>query len=178
MAHDFLNSQCSHLLFIDADIGWTEKDLNNLLNHDKGIVGGTYACKMTPITLNFNPVQAELDQYFSSGYKSVEAYRQWQTAKADSNGLIEVMHIPTGFMLIDRKVFETLAPHVAEYKSMELMTGEKGMVKEFFPVRVKNEILESEDWAFCSIAREHGVPVYLQTNIICDHFGSYTYAVK
>ncbi len=177
MAHDFLKSPCTHLLFIDADLGWTDTDVNNLITSDQLIVGGTYPTKMLPVNINLNALPDQAQEFFPAGYKSVEAFDAWVAAKADAKGLIQVLHVPTGFLLIDRQAFERLAPHVAEYDSLELSTGEHETIKEYFPVRVKDRLLESEDWAFCSIAREHGIPIYLQSQIICSHMGTYEFKV-
>jgi hypothetical protein len=68
-----------------------------------------------------------------------------------------------------------LKDKVATYEERDFYTGKIETFYEFFPVRIKNRILESEDWAFCSIAREYGVPVYLNTNVVLTHAGTYTF---
>ena len=163
------------LLFIDADIGWTYADLRHLIFSDKRIVGGTYPMKTTPIALNFNPLPQHL-HYFEKR-KSVPAFNKYKKDLANPKGEVEVMHIPTGFLMIDSSVFKDLAPKVPTYTGHELSTGTTTQYHDFFPVRVKNGILESEDWAFCSIARENGIKVYFQTNIVTTHTGTFTWAV-
>src|SRR5207253_10033144 len=92
-------------------------------------------------------------------------------------GEIEVQHIPTGFMMIDVSVFKQLAGLVPFYINKDGYGDMPNKVSDFFPVRVHNGVMESEDWAFCTICRENGIPIYLNTNIICDHTGSYTFDV-
>jgi hypothetical protein len=39
---DFLNSNCTDLVFIDADVGWEPEALIKLIKHDRDIVAGVY----------------------------------------------------------------------------------------------------------------------------------------
>ncbi len=188
---EFLKSSASHLLFIDADLGWTAKDMDLILKSDKLITGGTYRMKQEPVSLNLNVLPDDVN-YFPQGIKGLEAFNKFKAEKADPMGLIEVKHVPTGYMLIDRKVFEELAPKFESYSHYDLKAMTKTKHKNFFPIRVvesmiydldgvtelgMNAVLESEDWGFCSVARENGVKIYLQSNIICPHVGTFTYKV-
>lgn len=175
-------NKCAHLamvngfdkmLFIDADIGWEYNDIRRLILSDKKLVGGTYPLKDYPITLNFN-VLPEQSKMFSHR-KTKEEFEVWRKECANEHGEVEVMHIPTGFMMIDCSVFETLKPHVNSYSHRDMKTGQEDTIYEYFPVRVHNNILESEDWAFCSIAKEQGIKVYFNTNVITTHAGTHIF---
>jgi hypothetical protein len=163
------------LLFIDADIGWTYAQLRQLIFSDKRIIGGTYPMKTTPIALNFNPLMEHL-RYFSHR-KSVAEFNKYKKEQANEKGEVEVMHIPTGFLMIDTEVFRELASKVPTYSGHDLSTGTTASYHDFFPVRVKNGILESEDWAFCSLARDNGIKIWFQTNIVTTHTGTFTWDV-
>ena len=175
-AHTVMNGPYDKLLFIDADIGWTYEQLRHLIFSDKRIVGGTYPMKTTPIALNFNPLPEHL-KYFENR-KSVAAFNKYKKDLANEKGEVEVMHIPTGFLMIDASVFKELAPTVPTYTGHDLSTGTTSKFHDFFPVRVKNGVLESEDWAFCSIARDNGIKVWFQTNIVTTHTGTQTWVVR
>ena len=175
------------LLFIDADIGWDYNDVCRVLNTNKPIIGGVYPNKAFPLTLNFNSLLDHASIFEKVEAKGLKTYRKtvdkfidYRDMYADkTTGEVEVMHITTGFMVVDvKKVFEKLKDKVANYSQMDFYSGISKQLYEFFPVGVKNGVLESEDWAFCSLAREAGIPVYLNTKVILNHTGSYTFDVK
>jgi hypothetical protein len=164
--------EIDRLLFIDSDITWEYDQFLALFNSDKMVVGGTYPMKTSPIWLNFNTLP-EHQRIFKGARKGLPEFQEYKKLAAP-NGEIEVMHIPTGFMMIRREVFQNLAGKVLTYRHNE--GGKSETHHEFFPVRVKDGVLESEDWAFCSLCREHGMKIYFNTNIITKHTGMTTWS--
>lgn len=161
------------LLFIDADIVFTYEKVKMLLNSKKKIVGGTYPLKNHPITLNFNPLQHQRALFGDN--RQQDNYFEWVKEYADPNGEAEVEHIPTGFMLIDMQVFAKLSHIVPWYQTFMPDLKAYDQSFDFFPVGTREHQYESEDWAFCRIAREAGFGVYLQTKAVCGHVGTHTY---
>lgn len=161
------------LLFIDADMIFTFENVMRLLNSKRDIIGGTYPLKNYPITINFNPLHEQRDLFGTDRFH--DNYLAWVAKYADENGEAEVMHIPTGFMLVDCKVLAALTYKVPWYQNYEPDTKTMAMNYDFFPVRVLDNQHESEDWAFCSIARENGFKVYLQTQAVNIHVGTHAY---
>jgi len=45
LADDFLDTDCTHLMFIDADIGFNPADIPTMVNADKDIICGIYPKK-------------------------------------------------------------------------------------------------------------------------------------
>jgi len=170
-----LKNKYDRLLFIDADISWEPDDLVHLLNSNKAVVGGTYPTKCIPPYVNFNPLLEDIDKYFSAGFdRSFETFKKYRENCADENGEVKVMHVPTGFLQINVKVLEKLSTLVETYRN-----GRDGEMRyDFFPCRVRNGVLESEDWGFCSLCRDNGIPVYLQTKIILSHTGTYEFKAE
>lgn len=163
------------LLFIDADMIFTYEDVKRLLDSKELIVGGTYPLKAHPITLNFNPLEDQRDLF--GEHRQQDNYFEWVKKYADENGEAEVAHLPTGFLLIDCKVFAKLSYVVPWYQTFSPEFKIKEQFFDFFPVRVVNHEYESEDWAFCSIAREHGFRVVLQTQAVNKHTGTLHYSL-
>jgi hypothetical protein len=175
------------LLFIDSDIGWTYDDLCFVLNSNKPIIGGTYPMKAFPMSLNFNPMPGQFEVFEHTEADGTKTYRKTidkydlycQQFADKTSGEVEVLHVPTGFMAINvKQVFGALKDKVATYDSHDFRTGKLQVMHDFFPVRVKDRVLESEDWAFCSIAREAGIPVFLQTKVVLSHVGNYTFDIR
>lgn len=166
-----INGGYDKLLFIDADIIFTYEKVKMLLDSKHKIVGGTYPLKDYPICLNFNPLDDQCDLFGEN--RQQDDYIAWVNKYADKNGEAEVKHIPTGFMLIDMEVFAKLSHIVPWYQSFIPQTKKLEHSFEFFPSGARADIheYESEDWAFCRIAKENGYKIYLQTKAVCGHTG-------
>ena len=85
-AAKFLSGDCTHLMFVDADIQFNPQDIVKLINHDNAIVGGIYPEKTLPPKMVVNTLNNGEQQ----------------------GDLIEVGTLGTGFMLIKRRVFEKM----------------------------------------------------------------------
>jgi glycosyltransferase involved in cell wall biosynthesis len=162
------------ILFIDSDIIWSPEDVTRLLDAKREIIGGTYPLKNYPITLNFNPLPGQED--VPEGPHSAVGFPLWCAKHTNADGIAEVLHIPTGFLLIDMKVFAKLSNTVPWYVNHYADTGKRSQFFEFFPTGVVDHVLESEDWGFCRIARAAGFPIHFHTKVITKHIGTHTYA--
>lgn len=166
------------LLFIDADLRFDPHWVGLLLKSDKDIIGGTYPFKTHPIVVNFNPLPEKGGEILGQ-HRYMDNYFKFIQEYADENGEVEIRHLPTGFMMIDTSVLVSLAEkgHVKKYETFQPDTLKTDVFYDWFPTRVHEEKYESEDWAFCSIAREAGFKVHLQTQIVCDHVGTHTFSL-
>lgn len=172
-----MENNYTHLLFIDADMIWTYNSLKLLLKSKQMIVGGTYPLKSFPLQLNLNPLPEQRE--FSIEKRTLADFKDWAHLYADERGEVEVRHIPTGFMLINCEVFIEIAVRklVQGYKYFDSATNSIRGAYDMFPVRVHEDQYESEDWAFCTIAREAGFKIYLQTKAINAHTGNIHYGL-
>lgn len=171
IANTAIEHNFDKVMWIDADISWNYSDIRPLLLSDKQVVGGTYPVKTLPISLNFNPLPEHMDKF--SYRKSVEELSFYK--EIAPQGEVEVLHIPTGFLCVDTSVFRTIKEKVPHYTYRDLH-DDVTIIPELFPVRVKNNVLESEDWAFCSLCRDNGIPVYFNHNVLVSHTGNYVFS--
>lgn len=164
------------LLFIDSDMIWNYADFKKVISSNKWIIGGTYPVKAYPITLNYNTLP---DNEYFNDVKTPESFKLLGEKYSNFYKEIEVQHVPTGFMAINCDVFRKLIneERVQPYQSLVPETREVSQCYDFFPVRVRDGQLESEDWAFCSISREAGIPVYLHSEVVLGHTGFHHYKV-
>ncbi|MFA9205003.1 MAG: hypothetical protein ACEQSH_00960 [Bacteroidia bacterium] len=88
IVRDFLDSDCTDLVFLDADVTWEPKGLVQLCERDKDIVGGVYP-------------------YRREGSDNMPV-RMMEGGEV-RDGLREVEGLPTGFMKIRRRVLEKMA---------------------------------------------------------------------
>ena len=91
----FLESDCTDLVFLDADVDWEPQSLVQLCQRDCDIVGGVYP-------------------YRREGSLEMPV-RLKEGAKSSEDGLLEVEGLPTGFMRIKRHVLEKMAAAAPKY---------------------------------------------------------------
>lgn len=154
----FLNNpESTHLMFIDADIGWEPWHLLAMLNRDVDVIGGLYPMKSLPI------------KWVVNGFEGAEE---------GPDGLQEVSKTGTGFMLIKRHVFEKLNEHPA----VKPFKNDIGLPKEldknlktYFDTAVRENRYYSEDWTFCENWRDLGGKVWVDKRVLLKHSGTYVF---
>jgi len=185
MAYDFLASDATHLMFIDADIGFNPNDIPRMVVADKDIICGIYPKKEINWVEVTNAVKRgvppnQLSQHTGAFVLNLP---HGETSKTGSiNEPIEIANGGTGFMLIKRKVFEDLASKVPSYTNDMYhavdTVREVKVIKEFFATSIDEESnrLLSEDYHFCKIAREAGFKVWCAPWAVFNHTGSYNFS--
>ncbi len=144
----FLESDATHLMFIDADCGWDCGAVIQLCakasETGAGILAG--ACRRR---------------------KEPESYAiNWLAGGAhDVNGLIPLEGIGMAFTCIQRKTLEALKTAAPErFYSLD---GER--LYAFFDSPIKDGFLWGEDFAFCNLAHESGWAVWVDPSITLRH---------
>lgn len=185
MTYDFLKSDATHLMFIDADISFNPNDVVQMLRTDKDIICGLYPKK----EINWVEVEAavkrgvppqELSNF--TGAFVVNLPHGTETKSGPVNEPMEISNGGTGFMLIKRKVFEDLADKVPSYTNDMYhaidTVREVKIIKEYFATSIDEESnrLLSEDYHFCKIAREAGFKVWAAPWASFGHTGTYTFS--
>lgn len=174
LAVTFLNDKSlDFLMFIDSDIGFAEQDILRLVLADRDISAAAYPRKR----INWRAYERALKagKPKPEEYQGDYIFNAIDTApEEDGWGMVEVSHAPTGFMLIKRKVFETLKNVVQEYE--DLIDGKLVKGWDFFKVGVgSNGRYTSEDYWFCNEWRQTGGRIWMNPYIELTHTGSYIY---
>lgn len=151
---------CSHLLFIDSDMvfpsvvavlpnGNPVTPLHRLLGWQKDVVGCMYSRRVAPFTNLGTPKQRDLKRV------------------ASNSGLIEMDMLPTGFMLIDMRVFDRLRRPYFDFKPLY---NEDGSYHDEM----------GEDVRFCEKVREAGMSLWcdVQLSMMIGHIGQAIYQVQ
>ena len=176
LAHMFLQSDCTHLFFVDADVAFDHEAIPQMLDAGKDIIGGLYAKK----SINWNAVRNaalqgamphQLSQCGSSYYVQGDV-------QIGSPVPVEVKSVGTGLMLISRNVFEKMSPHVKESKFGSSVVGEidsHTKVKQFFETDIDDTTGEflSEDYTFCQTWRKLGGTVWAAPWVRTIHIGTH-----
>ena len=148
LVRDFLETDCTDLVFIDADLLFEPQDLVKLLKYDKDVVGGTYPFKQE-------------EQGFPVAMLSGDAV-------ADENGLVKVQGLPTGFLRIKRHVLQKLADDAVKFKQK---SDSRSDIPLIFERQVFNGFRRGGDYAFCYKWREMGGELFLAPELYFEHYG-------
>ena len=152
------NKESTHLMFIDADIGWEPWHLLVMLDAQKDVIGGLYPMKSLPV------------KWCVNGLPNVE--------ENPNSPLVEVSKTGTGFMLIKRDVFEKLNAHPATkpfINDIGLPAELNPYMKTYFDTAVRENRYYSEDWTFCENWRDIGGKVWVDKRVLLKHTGTYVF---
>lgn len=182
VAEFLAHEEYTHLLWIDADIGFDVAQIFRLLMVDRDIVGGVYPLKkiVWPDKLPKDMTRAEFEaNYTHYPFNPVDGQ-----AKIDEQGFMEVLDLPTGMMCIKRSALERMraAYPGLKYVSDEMLGLEHIKDKladnhyRFFDVMTEeNGRYLSEDYAFCRRWQNIGGKVYADSRSCLSHQGGHIY---
>lgn len=159
LVKDFLESNCTDLMFIDADINFEPEDVLRLMawasDPKMGIVGGV------PRTRKTNKVYiAQLDQ-------------DDEGLTMNRMGLVRAKRIATAFMLVRRDVFERLVNENPQWNYYDHSSDRN--LNAVFDFLVTEEGYMGEDYLFCDRARAIGYEVWIDPTIKLGHMGVQEY---
>lgn len=183
LAANFLKSEATHLMFIDADILFRPEDIFPMIEADKDIICGIYPKKeinwqTVKNAMNAGVPDNELRFHTGAFVVNLKDYQPEVTVPV--NQPVEIWNGGTGFMLIKREVMEAMALTLPTYLNNVLdlnnpTNGEK--IVEFFATMIEPEtnLLLSEDYYFCRKAREQGFTVWAAPWVELSHIGTYAF---
>lgn len=148
VVRDFLASDCSDLVFLDADVSWEPEALVKICQYDCDVVGGVY------------PYRRE-----GSGPKMPVRNLPGQF-EPDREGLLEVEGLPTGFLRIKRHVLEKLAAKAPSFKK-----DNQAAIPIIFERDLHEDGRRGGDIGFCMKWREMGGKVFAAADLYLGHCG-------
>ena len=192
LSHVFLNTDFTHLLFIDSDIGFDPDGIFSMI----AAMQATPNCAIlgAPVprrAINWSNIARAAEQGLGRDNPADLARYSgdYTFTLADSHGsfrldaLVELEHLGTGVMMIRRDVLETLIvrhpelafrPDADEQASYGL--GEK-IVALFQPmINAETQQHFGDDYAFCTRAKNAGFSIYLAPWLTTSHTGPATFA--
>ena len=177
----FLDSDATHLFFIDSDIRFNYADVVRLVLHDKDVVVGAYPLKIFDVDKlvgkRFNSVEEirrATSRYVTNFvFKDEEAESRGELDVVD--GLVEVYDAGTGFMCIKREVVERMIVELPE--TMYIAERDTLPSWALFDTLIdEDRRYLSEDYTFCRRWQKLGGQVWLDPSVKLDHFGSIVYS--
>jgi hypothetical protein len=144
----FLQSDCSHLFFLDSDVIPPSDAILRLLARNVPVVSGMYCRRSPPHGI---PVAIKNGTWLTN-------FRKGE--------VVEVDYVGAGCLLVRRDVFEALPPSDAARNKhwFDWRVDMAGLVPQGEAV--------SEDFRFCQLVREKlNTKILLDTSIECRHCG-------
>lgn len=153
LVKEFLQSPCTDLLFLDADMTFKTADVLRLLalSADVDVVAGAYTNR-------------------NGEYKFYMDFdREDGRIQINDLGLVKVSRVGTGFMMIRRHVIETIISDMPELKYHSKTDGDMYAVFDF---ERTPEGYFGEDFVFCDRVRKCGMSIWLDPETNLGHYGS------
>lgn len=174
LTHQFLESQATHLMWIDADIGFNPIDIVSMVYADKDVVCGIYPKKEIEWKRVVQAVKDGVPPEKLNGHVGsfvVNLIANSADDRVSSDELFEIAGGGTGFMLIKRRVFDALSNDVPGY------VQEQAIIKEFYSTCIDPDSGEfmTEDYHFCRLARNQGFKIYAAPWVHLSHTGTYVF---
>jgi|TARA_E500000305_G_scaffold101328_1_gene94827 hypothetical protein len=150
----------THMLWVDADVGFTMEDVWKLLISDKDIVGGMYPLKSFPI------------RWCSVPYPTFNG--EFEMDKK----LVRTHYIANGFMMVKRETIAKMLDHYKEELDFRYWTGR--FTDLFQPIINKDQdnLYLTEDYAFCKRANDMGLETWVRNDVKLSHTGVQRFSEK
>jgi|TARA_R100000426_G_scaffold53402_2_gene38610 hypothetical protein len=187
MMMDQTDFVASHLLFIDADIGFTWKNVQRLLCADKDVACGIYPRKH----IYLEKIKKILEENPNATSDDIEARALGYNLNFDDptklkgeNGFFKVNEAATGMMLVKRNVFRTMFKKFPDrkYESDQIVNGggyRSDNCYDLFAVGPYQTLDQkrylSEDYYFSRLWQECGGDIWADLSMPLTHFGNRAY---
>jgi hypothetical protein len=150
----FLESEATHLLCIDSDLGWPAEAVLAMLEENKDFVCGVYPSRNGENVFLYRPVLDKDNNLITDRH------------------LIKAEYIPAGFMLLSRRAVQQMVSKFPE-KVCAPKIGTNAHLKfcSLFETEVYEGEFWGEDYVFCRRAREAGIDIWIDPLIQFDHAG-------
>jgi hypothetical protein len=155
LARKFMESDCSDMIFIDADVGFAPGAFHDLIIAKEPMIGGAY------------PKKQDSEEY------AVRLAKDTDGKAVFHDGVLQAEGLATGFMKINRSVFEKLQAAHPELAYNDGMTNKK--TYNFFGEYIKDGRMYYDDFGFCNLWAEAGGLMWVLPNITFTHAGSRNY---
>lgn len=191
LVDEFLRDEkFTHMLFLDADIGFDPKDVLTLLALDKDISGGPYPKK----SINWNNVKAAIVKNPNIEAKELETLVGEYvfnpapgTTQFNAFEPLESLEIGTGFMMVKREVFDKFREaypdksYKPDHGGQKMFDGSRYIHAYFDTVIDRkgsytdggSDRYLSEDYAFCQMVRKLGFKIWMCPWMVTTHIGTY-----
>lgn len=184
-----------YFMWIDADIQFTPEDVGKLWNlitdpeNDYGIVVGVYPMKKPGQSWYAAWVNGELVKdldrfdkpievdfagtgFMMISYPAIKKVRGYLQERYDiAKKLVsDLGDLPPSKKKVADEMLSNMQPDF-----IGQINGERGRIPALFMTPIHNDVLESEDYNFCRVARDAGLKVIMDPSVKLTHWGQWGY---
>ena len=186
IANEFLqDGRFTHLFFIDADLGFEAEPLLRFLAFDKDLTCGVYPLKRLSIAA-LRQSSAASDSIAEAASYTYSSSLAINDGNRPVDGFLRADFAATGFMLIRRRVLETMAEaypalryggdHAMRPQDTKGGENEKPAAKyAFFDTMIADGEHLPEDYSFCKRWRDIGGEIWIDLESRFQHVGSHVF---
>ena len=172
--------QATHLLFIDADIGFLPENLFRLLAADKPVTAGVYPLKLIDWEKARRAAKAAAPDLMAASLGYVLRFIPTPDNSVEvEGGFAKVAYAGTGFLLIQRTAMQGIIDAHPELtaKMGDMADGRTERVVMVFDTLIEPETGQylSEDYAFCRRWRDLGGEIWADMEARLTHVGHAAY---
>lgn len=165
-------TDATHLMFIDADIGFDPFSVFAMIMRDVDVVAASYPVK-----------GVEWGQLLGRKFKTVPEIQDASIRhvingmgeRGKPEDLVEVSDAGTGFMLIKRDVLERMIVEHSEWEYQSEDEEQGVMWHAVFDCEIEDGRYLSEDYTFCRRWQRMGGKIWLDPLVTLTHTGSFTF---
>jgi len=182
MAAKFLeHTTHTHLLFVDADIGFRPEAVFRLLDAGREVIGGVYPAKRVHWDKARRAFERKAADIPAASLNYVVRFLPSETnaVEVDDDGFGEVAYVGTGFMLIARSALQKLTD---AHPNLRARHGDMAGAAVPEATMLFETVIEpdtgqylSEDYAFCRRWRDLGGAIYADFHTRLTHVGHASY---
>jgi hypothetical protein len=151
----FMASECTDMVFIDADVNFPATAFRDLLNSPEEVIGGAYPKKQDNLEFAVR-LKTDADHH-----------------PINHNGVLLADSLATGFLKITRSVIEQMQAAYPELEYKDGITGKS--TYDFFGTFVKDGRWFGDDYGFCHLWEKLGGEMWCLPNITFGHSGGRSY---
>ena len=181
LAAQFLaHPQATHLMFIDADIGFAPDNVFRLLDAGRDVVGAVYPLKHIDWEKARAAAQAGVADLQAAALGYVVRFAPTPDKSVNvQDGFAEVSYAGSGFLLIARRALQRLVDAHPELtaKMGDMADGRTEQAVMVFETMIEPETGQylSEDYAFCRRWRDLGGQIWADFEARLTHVGHAAY---
>ena len=155
----FLDSDFTHLLFIDSDVEFEPEAVLRMLVAKKDLICTPYRVKSMDVDKKIYTVEIK------------------EARRMEAGDIMEISAGPTGIMLIHRDVFKKIIEKFPDLKIKNSVFPKPGpdhkYYYNFFDFKFEDGYSSGEDVSFCKLVEKVGFKLYANTASFTKHHGSY-----
>jgi hypothetical protein len=173
--------EVTHLMFIDADVGFMPEQVGRMIHFDRDVVAGMYPLKIAHDDAAVTDRVARGEPLASARLRYVGAPLP-DEVREQSDGFVTAEFVGAGFLLIKRAVLERMQAaypetryHAVHDRAVPQRSPNQYALFDCIIDPVEGVYL-SEDYAFCRRWRALGGEIWLDTRSRLSHIGPHEFA--